>query len=132
MRNAKGFTLIELLIVIVIIAILAAVLIPSLLNSRKRANDTAAVAYTRNVATEIEATRDITTGRVTATTCPGTANKPAVVTGCEVELKDGGNNFVVTVTYTGGSASAVQYDSSTGRLTTGGGDSEDTGGEDNE
>ena len=49
MKNQKGFSLIELLVVVIIIAIIAAIAIPSLLASRKAANQSAAVANLRTV-----------------------------------------------------------------------------------
>ena len=47
----KGFSLIELLIVVAIILIIAAIAIPNLLQSKKRANESAAVAELRNLNT---------------------------------------------------------------------------------
>ena len=49
-RN-RGFTLIELMIVVAIIAIVAAVAIPSLLNSRKSANEGRAIGTMRSIIT---------------------------------------------------------------------------------
>lgn len=47
MKNQKGFSLVELLVVVIIIAIIAAIAIPSLLASRRVANEAAAVSSMR-------------------------------------------------------------------------------------
>jgi len=50
----RGFTLVEIMIVVAIIALLAAIAIPNLLNARKTANDAAAKANLKTMATELE------------------------------------------------------------------------------
>ena len=47
MKNQKGFSLVELLVVVIIIAIIAAIAIPSLLASRRAANEASAVQSLR-------------------------------------------------------------------------------------
>ena len=48
-HNMRGFTLIELMIVIAIIAIIAAIAIPNLLDARKAANESSAIASLRAI-----------------------------------------------------------------------------------
>lgn len=49
LRKVAGFSLIELLVVVVIILVIGAIAIPSLLSSRRAANDASAVATLRTI-----------------------------------------------------------------------------------
>ena len=50
-KGNKGFTLVEIMIVVAIIALLAAIAIPNLLRTRLQANESAAIAALKTVAT---------------------------------------------------------------------------------
>lgn len=72
-KREGGFTLVELMVVVMIIAILMAIAIPTFLNSRKRAQDSAARSNVRNglsaaqsVYSETQSYTDVTVAALTA------------------------------------------------------------------
>jgi type IV pilus assembly protein PilA len=70
-EDEKGFTLIELLVVILIIGILAAIAIPTFLNQKSKANDSAAESMARNAATAAETYATTNNGGYAGLTTPG-------------------------------------------------------------
>jgi len=70
LSNEGGFTLIELLVVILIIGILAAIAIPSFLNQKGKANDSAAKELARTAQTTMETVGTENNGSYASVTTP--------------------------------------------------------------
>ena len=82
MRKKRGFTLVEIMIVVAIIALLVAIAIPNLLGARRAANDAAAKANLKTLATELE----------TYAASTGAGNYPADKAALESNATGGGNS----------------------------------------
>ena len=95
MKNQKGFSLVELLVVVIIIAIIAAIAIPSLLASRRAANEASA----------IQSLRTIHSAQVTYFATLGNNSSYAALSA----LDDPGNGSLIDATLAAGQKSGYNF-----------------------
>lgn len=93
--NKKGFTLIELIVVIAILAILAAILIPSLTDYIRKANESKNGANARSLYTQTQLEVSTTEPNVTTLTS-GTADAASGLTCTWTIVTDVVTNFACT------------------------------------
>ncbi|MDI1243100.1 MAG: prepilin-type N-terminal cleavage/methylation domain-containing protein [bacterium] len=106
MKNQKGFSLIELLVVVIIIAIIAAIAIPSLLASRRAANEGSAISSLR-IYHSAQATWYATTGLTNAYTDSAGLGAAFLVDGTLGVAAPTKSGYTFTVTQAGTGATAT-------------------------
>ena len=109
MKNQKGFSLIELLVVVIIIAIIAAIAIPSLLASRRSANEASAVGSMRTFHSANFTYMSLQSPNAFAANAVALSNADLIDTGFSAAIDGANDKAGYEWAYTFAAASPVAY-----------------------